>query len=364
MANISTEIAEIQGASRGSEVRQPIVDALNKVNANTLPSVSASDAGKFLTVNNSGSWEVKSGGLAPTPTGTKNITENGTHDVTNYASASVNVQPDLGTKSITENGTYNASSDDLDGYSSVTVNVQGGGGVIQPLSVTQNGTYTPPSGVDGYAPVNVSVSGGGSISEVTLEPTINDMQNGEVQILISAEQVLDDKPTCEEVTAGIAGQNQSSAINALNYSGILNNSYKWTTADRNYNDLWVGADFGDPIVLNAFVVAPRTFSNNRQIYTIIFEASNDLSNWYTIGTAPSVGNEIPENKWYACFFNQTTQYRYYRIRTETDAITGRINGSATFTLQGLGFLNSNNVVPPYKAFYKRNNILYRFFKKN
>lgn len=33
----------------------------------------------------------------------------------------------LGTKTITQNGTYNASSDSLDGYSQVTVNVSGGG---------------------------------------------------------------------------------------------------------------------------------------------------------------------------------------------------------------------------------------------
>ena len=39
--------------------------------------------------------------------------------------------------------------------------VQWGGGsaVVQPLSVTQNGTYNPPSGVDGYSPVMVNVSG-------------------------------------------------------------------------------------------------------------------------------------------------------------------------------------------------------------
>ena len=42
--------------------------------------------------------------------------------------------------------------------------VQWGGGeaIIEPLSVTENGTYAPPSGVDGYAPVTVNVSGGGS----------------------------------------------------------------------------------------------------------------------------------------------------------------------------------------------------------
>ena len=33
------------------------------------------------------------------------------------------------------------------------------GAVVQPLSVTQNDTYNPPSGVDGYAPVTVNVSG-------------------------------------------------------------------------------------------------------------------------------------------------------------------------------------------------------------
>ena len=57
---------------------------------------------------------------------------------------------------ITQNGTYDTTLND-----EVTVNVSGGGSaVIQPLSVTQNGTYNPPSGVDGYAPVTVNVSGG------------------------------------------------------------------------------------------------------------------------------------------------------------------------------------------------------------
>ena len=42
------------------------------------------------------------------------------------------------------------------------INAISGGGTptIQSLSVTQNGTYTAPSGVDGYSPVTVNVSGG------------------------------------------------------------------------------------------------------------------------------------------------------------------------------------------------------------
>lgn len=48
--------------------------------------------------------------------------------LTTAGKALAGVQPTLVTKSITENGTYNASSDNADGYSSVTVNVSGGGG--------------------------------------------------------------------------------------------------------------------------------------------------------------------------------------------------------------------------------------------
>lgn len=52
--------------------------------------------------------------------------------------------PTLITKSITANGTYNASSDSADGYSSVTVNVSGGGGTGL---VYESGTYTPTTDV-------------------------------------------------------------------------------------------------------------------------------------------------------------------------------------------------------------------------
>lgn len=47
------------------------------------------------------------------------------------------------------------------GFVSAIQAIPTGSGVVQPLSVTQNGIYNPPSGVDGYAPVTVNVSGGG-----------------------------------------------------------------------------------------------------------------------------------------------------------------------------------------------------------
>ena len=44
------------------------------------------------------------------------------------------------------------------GFIDAIDDIQTGGGsaVIQSLSVTQNGTYTAPSGVDGYSPVTVN----------------------------------------------------------------------------------------------------------------------------------------------------------------------------------------------------------------
>lgn len=68
----------------------------------------------------------------------------------------------LGTKSITANGTYNASSDSLDGYSQVTVNVPQGvtpTGTKQ-ISITQNGTTTEDVTNYASAEITVNVSGG------------------------------------------------------------------------------------------------------------------------------------------------------------------------------------------------------------
>ncbi len=88
-----------------------------------------------------------------TPSGTKSITNNGTGiDVADYAYADVNVTNNLGTKSITANGTYNASGDNLDGYSQVTVNVPSS--ATGTINITENANGIDVSSYE-YANVNV-----------------------------------------------------------------------------------------------------------------------------------------------------------------------------------------------------------------
>lgn len=100
------------------------LDGYDEVTANVPNTYVASDEGKVI-----------SNGALTAQTSTT-FTANGTYDTTLNNEVIINVpssSPTLITKTITANGTYTASTDNADGYSSVIVNVSGGGGL--PLGI-------------------------------------------------------------------------------------------------------------------------------------------------------------------------------------------------------------------------------------
>ena len=64
--------------------------------------------------------------------------------------------PVIEPKTITENGTYTAP-EGVDGYSPVVINVPIPEPVIDSISIFANGTYEAPEGIDGYSPIIVDV---------------------------------------------------------------------------------------------------------------------------------------------------------------------------------------------------------------
>ena len=98
--------------------------------------------------------ENSSQGGGITPTGSITITENGEYDVTEKATA--------------------------------IVEVEGDEPVIIPLEITENGTYTAEEGIDGYSPVTVNVEGDGGVSvyEVADEDELpDDAADGSIGIV-------------------------------------------------------------------------------------------------------------------------------------------------------------------------------------
>lgn len=67
-------------------------------------------------------------------------------------------EPVIITKNIVANGTYNAVDDNATGYSTVNVNVPAPApNLYDPGTITQNGTYTVPTGYDGFTSFEVNV---------------------------------------------------------------------------------------------------------------------------------------------------------------------------------------------------------------
>lgn len=111
---------------------------------------------------------------------------------------------------------------------------QGGGGeaVIQSLDVTENGTYSAPSGVDGYNPVKVNVSGGSSITpeEQDALNTLVDSSDGVLYTDVIEGNKFNYKPWSGNFNLNMLFPMVDGSIYLLDFPKV----YKWNPETMNF----------------------------------------------------------------------------------------------------------------------------------
>ena len=133
-------------------------------------------------------------------------------------------------KTITTNGTYPAASDDADGYSQVTVNVNQ---ATEEKSVTSNGTYTPSSGKIGFSKVTVNVNQATETKSITSNGTYKPSSGkiGFSQVTVNVNQATETKSITSNGTykpsSGKIGFS-SVSVNVPSWVSI-SGSFSWRT---------------------------------------------------------------------------------------------------------------------------------------
>lgn len=146
----------------------------------------------------------------------------------------------LGIKSIVSNGTYNASSDSLDGYSSVTVDVPSQSPTLQsktnidPTASSQ--TITADSGYDGLSSVQINAMPSGSTSTpattITANPSISVSSGGLITATASATQSVTPTVSAGYVSSGTAGTITVSGSNTSQLTTQAAQTITPTTSDQ------------------------------------------------------------------------------------------------------------------------------------
>lgn len=284
----------------------------------------------------------------------KTVTANGiyTADSGYTGLGEVTVALPLDTKTITINGTYNASSDDLQGYSSVTVNVADIPAVVEELNViptTSSQTIRPETGVDGFSVVNVSAVTSAIDNNITAENIRSGVEILGVEGTLEEKNLIDDFPVTfganttlphtvdftvypeydgathstfyapENLSAGniksgvkilgVEGTYEGTVINNQNKSVIPSAIEQQITADSGYTGLGTVTVSGDSDLVseniksgvNIFGVVGNVVESNNTTTTITPTTSLQIItpdspyNGFSSVTVDAVTNSIDEN---------------------------------------------------------------------
>jgi len=176
----------------------------------------------------------------------------------------------------------------------------GGGASIEPLSVTQNGTYTASSGVDGYSPITVNVSGGGGgfvVDEysrllIGIFDTESSIESGNtIEVAFYANSYVND--------GHIVGQSYNSSGEAFHLTTYSNRWYVGGIGEANF-----AADSDCPLSGADIVYKAKTgeIRMNGVVKTTSFTMPNQPSYTYKLNTR---GGSVSTNGVY--------KYKYVKV---------------------------------------------------
>ena len=275
---------------------------------------------------------VRSGELVSQTSAT--YTTNNTYDTTTINSVTVSVSggggATLGTKTITAHDTYDASDDDLDGYSQVTVAVPASAVDTGTKSITANGNNQD---VVGYAAVNVAVpntysagdegkvvSNGALVAQGSDTVTTNDTYD---TTLISSLTV--------NVSGGGGGTATIGLLTTINItSPVATITYDLPALAADYGMVWVVCD---NLVLSAkdymyFAVVPSNAApsdNSGYIQTTTFDSSIICS----YGAPRTVGGVSLPGFTASNYTNTGSTNRVMRVADTPNVLKGKLYASAT-----------------------------------
>lgn len=218
---------------------------------------------------------------------------------------------DLGTKTITTNGTYLASSDSLDGYDEVTVNVSGGS-TLTTKTITANGTYNASDdNADGYSSVTVSVSGGGAtILSGTDAPISSQGNDGNLYLQTITGGDIFGKPTSNNPSNGtISATSTYSSYHPYQAFGIDNGGWG---ANGTSGTLTFTLSSGTCIPATlSFVDYFDVSGGYLKANTFSFEGQKTDNTWEQIYNKTDVATEKDETK--TVSITSSTQYKAFRF---------------------------------------------------